>query len=111
MEEHVRQQCMRLAIEQAKQSRSEDGRTHPKVGAVLADASGRILETAFRGELAPGAHAEFCLFEKVEQSTITAAGATLFVTLEPCTRRGTEKIPCAVRVAESGIKNVCIGTL
>lgn len=38
-------------------------------------------------------------------------GMSLFVTLEPCTRRGVEKVPCAVRVAESRVGAVYIGTL
>ncbi len=111
MEDHVRQQCMRRAIELARLSKPEDERIHPRVGAVLTDTNGNVLETAFRGELAPGAHAEFCLFEKLKGSSKMASGATLFVTLEPCTRRSLEKIPCAVRVAESGVTSVHIGTL
>jgi ribosomal protein S21 len=54
---------MRVAIELSKQSQAEDGRPHPKVGAVLVK-KGEILDQAFRGEYAQGDHAEYTLLEK-----------------------------------------------
>lgn len=105
----IRKLC-ELAVDTAMKSVREDEREHPLVGALLADALGNVLATAFRGE-APKRHAEFCLLEKAATKGIDLSECTLFVTLEPCIRRGPEKVPCAIRVAEAGIKAVYIGTL
>lgn len=102
-------ELMRIAIDEAKKSVSEDARPHPRVGAVLADASGAVLAIAHRGESGPGQHAEFGLLSKLADADIT--GAELFVTLEPCTTRGPNKIPCAERVASRGLRRVHIGML
>lgn len=96
------------AIVEARRSIREDERAHPLVGAVLVDDVGNVIATSHRGEVAKQ-HAEFTLLEKVGQTDLSHC--TLFITLEPCIKRGVEKIPCAVRVARSGIRKVFIGTL
>jgi pyrimidine deaminase RibD-like protein len=109
---HAREmEIMRLAIAEAKKSKAEDGRPHPKVGAVLVDETGAVLYQSFRGEEKAGGHAEFHILAKATKDKRDLKGAVLFVTLEPCTRRGESKIPCAIRVAESGIRRIVIGTL
>ncbi len=99
----------RLAIEEARKSVSEnDGRAHPKVGAVVVK-DGLILATAHRGE-AKGNHAEFIVLEK-RLADAAVAGATVYTTLEPCTTRNHPKIPCVERIIERKVKRVVIGML
>jgi diaminohydroxyphosphoribosylaminopyrimidine deaminase/5-amino-6-(5-phosphoribosylamino)uracil reductase len=75
---------------------------NPSVGAVIAnEASGELIA---RGWTAPGGrpHAET---EAISRSGARAQGATLYVTLEPCSHHGATP-PCADAVISAGIKRV-----
>ena len=50
---------MKESIEEARKCEPEDERPHPKVGAVLADEHGNIIQKAHRNEGGNGEHAEF----------------------------------------------------
>jgi ATP-dependent DNA helicase RecG len=102
---------MALVIEVMNKSIQEPRRdkVSPKVGALLIKPTGEI-ETAFRGELRHGDHAEFTLLERKNRSVLLD-GSILFATLEPCAP-GARKIPklsCAERIVNARIKKVWIG--
>lgn len=103
---------MEKAIEVMKQSIPEaraDGKRSPAVGAVIFTADGAV-ETAFRGELREGDHAEFTLLER-KLVGAKLDGSTLFATLEPCApeARNPPKIGCARRIVLARIKEVYVG--
>lgn len=100
---------MERAIEVMRQSVHEprnDGKTIPKVGTVLRKADGTI-ETACRGELRYGDHAEFTLLERKNRGN-KLDGSVLFATLEPCApdSRHPPKMSCAERIVLARIKEV-----
>jgi diaminohydroxyphosphoribosylaminopyrimidine deaminase / 5-amino-6-(5-phosphoribosylamino)uracil reductase len=82
------------------------GRTSPNpiVGCVIVDRGGQVIaEGAHRG---PGTdHAEIAALRKLERR---AAGATLYVNLEPCNHHGRTP-PCAPVVRDAGVARVVIG--
>lgn len=95
-----------------KQSISEpraDGNASPKVGAVLWKPDGTV-ETACRGELRYGDHAEFTLLERKNRPN-ALDGCVLFATLEPCASgaRSHPKLSCAERIVNARIKEVWVG--
>lgn len=100
---------MQQAIALSRRCKSEPGKISPKVGAVLVR-EGAVLGDAYRGEFAPGDHAEFTALEK-KCGEHTLAGATLFTTLEPCTFRSGSKLPCVERIIDRRIARVVIGVL
>lgn len=100
-------QFMELAIEAARGSKGHA--SEPRVGAV-AVVNGQIVGTAYRGQIAPGQHAEFILLAKhLEDASL--AGATVYTTLEPCTVRNPPKVPCVERLIQRKVGKVVIGML
>ena len=87
----------------------ENGEVSPKVGAVLWKADGTI-ESAFRGELRQGDHAEYTLLER-KNGNNCLDDAILFATLEPCgpDSRKPPKLGCAKRIVNARIKEVWVG--
>ena len=94
---------MRRAIRLAERGRGLAS-PNPPVGALVVR-DGAILGRGFhRG---PGtAHAEV---EAIEAAGDACRGATLYVTLEPCTHQGRTP-PCAPRVIQAGFARVVVGT-
>ena len=105
-------ELMKLAIEVMRQSVHEprkDRKANPLVGAVLYKPDGTI-ETACRGELRFGDHAEYTVLERKNCST-KLDGSVLFATLEPCAPGAREppKLSCAERIFFARISEVWIG--
>lgn len=103
-------ELMQLAIDVMNKSINEprpDGKVPPKVGAVLLFPNGRV-ETAYRGELREGDHAEYTLIER-KLANENLEGCVLFTTLEPCVVRNPPKVPCCRRTTNARIKKVFVG--
>lgn len=109
MNDTFKKHCMDMCVDLAGRCSAEDATPRPKVAAVLTH-EGNILETAFRGEIKPGDHAEYTLLKKKLRGP-PPKGSHLFVTLEPCSQRGRGKISCADHVISAGIRRVTIGAL
>ncbi|MGH8947021.1 MAG: bifunctional diaminohydroxyphosphoribosylaminopyrimidine deaminase/5-amino-6-(5-phosphoribosylamino)uracil reductase RibD [Acidimicrobiia bacterium] len=92
---------MRRALELAGSHRPHP---NPRVGAVVVAVDGRTLGEG--AHQAPGMpHAEV---EALRQAGQLARGATLYVTLEPCTHQGRTP-PCVGAILESGVARVVVG--
>ncbi|RLA51044.1 MAG: hypothetical protein DRQ98_12085 [Gammaproteobacteria bacterium] len=101
---------MERAIEVMRESIGEardDGKPNPLVGAALLRSDG-TTETACRGELREGNHAEFTLLERkcVDEKL---DDCILFATLEPCLNRNHPKRGCARHIVSARIKKVYVG--
>lgn len=96
---------MNLAIEQAQLGGIATFQ-NPQVGAVLVK-NGQILAKGYH-HFFGGDHAEVDVLKQVTKDQ--SQGATLFVTLEPCSHFG-KTPPCSHRIVEAGIKRVVIGQL
>jgi len=91
-----------------REKRSDDT-IPPKVGAVLWKPDGSI-QTACRGELREGDHAEYTLIER-KNINEDLGDCVLFATLEPCgpSARNNPKIGCARRISNARIRKVYYG--
>ena len=95
---------MRLALRLALRAKGKTS-PNPIVGAVIVK-SGRIIATGYHRRAGTD-HAEADALKKARSK---ARGATLYVTLEPCSHFGRTP-PCLDKIIESGIKKVVVGTV
>ena len=105
-------QLMEKAVEVMNHSINEprpDKKASPLVGAVLLKPDGTV-DTAFRGELRQGDHAEYTLLERKHRDE-RLDGSVLFATLEPCApgARKHPKLACAERIVNARIAEVWVG--
>lgn len=94
---------MRRALALAARARGRQ-RPNPMVGAVVVSRSGRVLGTGWHRK-AGEAHAEVLALRALGGKA--PAGATLYVTLEPCAHHG-KTPPCADAVIASGVRRVVV---
>ncbi|MCL1875199.1 MAG: bifunctional diaminohydroxyphosphoribosylaminopyrimidine deaminase/5-amino-6-(5-phosphoribosylamino)uracil reductase RibD [Synergistaceae bacterium] len=80
--------------------------SNPRVGCVIAR-DGEIIGAGWH-ERRGSAHAEVMAFNDMKSKGASARGATLYVTLEPCSHFGLTP-PCASRIVEEGVSRVVIG--
>lgn len=92
---------MRRAVELARVHRTHP---NPRVGAVIVGTSGDVIGEG--AHEAPGRdHAEVVA---LKSATTPVAGATMYVSLEPCTHQGRTP-PCTEAIIEAGIARVVVG--
>ncbi|GAA4638212.1 hypothetical protein GCM10023196_095050 [Actinoallomurus vinaceus] len=77
------------------------------VGCVIVDEHGAEIAQGFSREK-PHLHAEESALSKVKLDDEPLAGATLYSSLEPCTRRRSQSRTCAELIVASGIRRVVI---
>ncbi|MES2533097.1 MAG: bifunctional diaminohydroxyphosphoribosylaminopyrimidine deaminase/5-amino-6-(5-phosphoribosylamino)uracil reductase RibD [Pseudomonadota bacterium] len=77
---------------------------NPRVGCVLADADGQLIGIGHT-QRAGGPHAEIMALRDAEASGHSVAGATAYVTLEPCSHHGRTG-PCCDALIAAGIGRV-----
>lgn len=94
-----------LAIELSKQCPPSE--TAFSVGAVIVDAHGVEISRGFSRER-PHAHAEEAALAKLAPDDERLPAATMYSSLEPCTRRRSSHRTCSDLIIAAGIKRVVI---
>ena len=97
---------MRRTLELAEEGRGRVS-PNPVVGAVLVR-SGRVIGEGYHAELG-AAHAEVAAIEDARAKSQSVAGATLYVTLEPCAHHG-RRPPCTDAIVRASIARVVVGS-
>jgi pyrimidine deaminase RibD-like protein len=96
---------MRLAVSLAGQCPPSD--TAFSVGAVIVDADGAELSRGFSREGGdPLVHAEEAALAKLSPGEPRLAGATVYSTLEPCSRRRSRPLTCTELIIAAGLRRV-----
>ncbi len=98
---------LRRALELAERGRGRVS-PNPMVGAVIADAGGEVIGEGHHAELG-GLHAERAAIADCRSRGAEAAGATMYVTLEPCAHQGRQP-PCTEAILDAGITRVVIAS-
>jgi pyrimidine deaminase RibD-like protein len=100
---------MRIAVEEARKSIGEED--DPKVGAVLVRNGTELARSHRYRDATKGNSAVHAEYELLTQSGNKARDATLYTTLEPCTKRQGMTFACADFIIKHYIKRVLIGIL
>jgi diaminohydroxyphosphoribosylaminopyrimidine deaminase/5-amino-6-(5-phosphoribosylamino)uracil reductase len=103
--ESLDKKYMRMALRLATKAQ---GRTSPNplVGAIVVK-DGKVLSRGYHPK-AGDSHAEVLALKKAGEA---AEGATLYVTLEPCTHTDKRTPPCCPLVIQSGVKRVVVAMI
>lgn len=101
----VNEKFMRRALQLAKAGRGFVS-PNPMVGAVVVGSDGQIIGEGYHRQFG-GPHAEVNAIAAVADPRLLA-GATLYVTLEPCSHYG-KTPPCAKMIIDKGIRRVAVG--
>jgi diaminohydroxyphosphoribosylaminopyrimidine deaminase/5-amino-6-(5-phosphoribosylamino)uracil reductase len=97
---------MTLAIDLARLCPPSQGAY--SVGAVVVDEDGSEISRGYSREVDAHVHAEESALNKLSADDPRLAGATIYTTLEPCTRRSSRPLGCTQRILAAGIGRVVI---
>lgn len=99
-------QWMRLAIDLAHLCPPSEGAY--SVGAVIVDEDGHEISRGYSRETDPHVHAEESALAKLPTGDPRLPRATIYSTLEPCSKRKSRPLPCAQLILNAGIPRVVI---
>jgi diaminohydroxyphosphoribosylaminopyrimidine deaminase / 5-amino-6-(5-phosphoribosylamino)uracil reductase len=100
------EEWMRKAIELSRLCPPSD--TAFSVGAIIVDAEGEEIANGYSRDTDPHVHAEESALAKLAADDPRLSGATLYSTLEPCTKRRSHPVPCTQLILNAGIPRVVI---
>jgi diaminohydroxyphosphoribosylaminopyrimidine deaminase/5-amino-6-(5-phosphoribosylamino)uracil reductase len=78
------------------------------VGAMLVGDNDQVISTGYSRENDPHNHAEETALAKVSPDDPRLASATMYSTLEPCTKRSSHPITCTQLIISAGIPRVVL---
>lgn len=76
------------------------------VGAIIVDDGGREIARGYSRETDDRVHAEEAALAKVEHGDPRLRGATMYCSLEPCSKRSSRPFSCAQLILDAGIPRV-----
>jgi diaminohydroxyphosphoribosylaminopyrimidine deaminase/5-amino-6-(5-phosphoribosylamino)uracil reductase len=100
------QRWMRRAIDLARLCPPATGAY--SVGAVIVDADGNEIAFGYSRECDNQVHAEESALAKIQPNDPRLSDATIYSTLEPCSRRASRPRTCVEHILASGIRRVVI---
>ena len=100
---------MTIAVEQARMC--PPSATAYSVGAVIVDAGGEEISRGYSRENDPHDHAEESALAKLPPGDPRLRGATVYSTLEPCSRRKSRDRSCTELILAAGAARVVIAWL
>ena len=78
------------------------------VGAIIVDADGGVISTGYSREADPHNHAEEVAISKLAADDPRLSGATIYSTLEPCSKRASRPRTCTELIIAAGIPRVVL---
>jgi 5-amino-6-(5-phosphoribosylamino)uracil reductase len=95
---------LRTAIELARQCPPSN--TAFSVGAIIVDSAGNEIARGYSRESDPVSHAEESALAKVDPTDPRLRTATIYSSLEPCSRRASRPVSCSRLILDAGIPRV-----
>ncbi|MEU0091833.1 dCMP deaminase [Kribbella sp. NPDC006257] len=78
------------------------------VGAIILGTEGEVLSTGYSRETGPKDHAEEIAIAKLAVEDGALAGATIYTSLEPCSKRASRPRTCTELILAAGISRVVL---
>ncbi|MDX6252359.1 MAG: hypothetical protein QOF10_5719 [Kribbellaceae bacterium] len=78
------------------------------VGAVIVDEAGQLISTGYSRETDPHDHAEEVAISKLRPADPRLAAATIYSSLEPCSKRASRPRTCTELIIAAGIGRVVL---